>query len=674
MFQAAERFAELGLRSDAIDAVKKAILADPAHSPGASVRAIVDDVFGEALALAAAGFDEQAATLAKQQLQQHPYRTLPPQLTYLNGQLLRDAQPVQNVQTRSAIAFQDVLLVAVALLVIFLILVPIFGRVFTTRVQVKSFDEEKVTDGQELGKTLAVIVEDELRRLKSEGGSSSLSVTRTPDAALPLPDAVKELPGQAGLVLTLLGLVPNRLFVISGTLHPKGERGVGLTVAIADPSGTITASESFWESDYDPDFGAKVELPEVPVVAAYRRLALAAASWAIYQPPLVPEGDPPSGYVSAVWRSYALHRVAVSWQDADDEGRATRLYQQALDRDPANFASLLNLACLQKTNQETDRETAKERRKRAVELLREGKRLTETQPDRDVADRSWYRIRFNLGLFLVEATLRDHPSVIDRAAWLADAERCAIAVVSRSDSDSPRADAAGLRTFLRTIRDSAVALLAGTWQLMGPGTAIPPDCTPLPEPFARAVSGTRAANVLIDKLVEERGGFEALPPNVRYDLASYFSLAGDFDRALTELSYGVRTAEEAEEATSDPALVALERARPDDFRAVLIRWAGRAEKPKRLVLWVVRSRALVWSGRNWPTRSARAASTLSKSCICGLELRRSVRSSPRISTSLLIWSNAGRFSFGYASSTATRSISALQSFSTRLESKTVTHL
>lgn len=355
-FAASRMLSRAGFKKEAIDAAALALPTAVNRDPGATlppeiVTLIADpavaDTFAVPRALARGGFDVEARAALKKQLESTPGTTVPPDLAYLSDRPLRDPASADPWNRAIVLATNGAAILA-GIAAVFLVLIPMVNRMSMVRLQLKEFDGEA---DLKQGKAMAAIAEAELLRLRREGGSSSLQMVGGPDAELKIPDPVKDLAPQVKLVSALLDLLPHHVYTLTATLLPRTARGVGLVVSIGSPgTGRVRESATLWEDDFDPsysppagDANAKTEAS----IRAYSRLALAGASWATYQEPLRPRNLLVSGYWTEDWRSYAAHRVAVSWQECGDEARAAGLYHEALRHDPANVGALYNLGTLE---------------------------------------------------------------------------------------------------------------------------------------------------------------------------------------------------------------------------------------------------------------------------------------------------------------------------------------
>lgn len=574
--------ARLGLSKEAVEAAHSALPDAQKRQPAitlppeiASLGAAPDDPFAAPKALARAGLDADAKTAFKKAVEEHPAATIPPDLAYLSDRPIRDWRGA-DIWIAGSVLLMNAAAVVAFLAAIFLVAWPVLRRIFLVRVQVGKFEGEP---DMKIGEALQITVEDELLQLRREGGSSSLQLVRTPDAALAIPDPVKDLAPSIKLAAALVELIPSRIHVLSATLHPRGERGVGLTVAIADPRGRIRAGVTLWEEEFDPSYRPPAGDADALADAAhqaYQRLALAAASWAIYQPPLTPGDTLGNGYLSQDWRSYARHRVAVSWQDAGETEKARSLYFSALDADPLNAGALFNLAQVDGDNalersplsavDQASFERARARAQEADRLLEQRKaRRKRTSVEHD---RFTYRVHYGLARLALHRALSD-PAPADRLALLNEAEAEAFAVLRATNRYQSHPDKGSeLDRFVRRIEDATVILLCGAWEelILDQEPTVPADAGYV---LHRLITREAGDIMLVDPATRERDPVRVirelagdpdrrmgLDRQARYNLACYFCGQREPEQALKDLAYGLRPGL-APQARADPSLRAF---------------------------------------------------------------------------------------------------------------------
>lgn len=295
-FGRALALARAGMAAEALAAAKTAVEANPLDTLPPELSSLVvparDDPFNLARAFAIAGFDDKAKEEVAKQLSARPERTVPPELRYVNqrpGEVFVDGRLdparawalIPNPRTWLEVALRDLGIAIVALLVVVGVFVPLLRRAFVHRYRVEAFQEEAATQG--LGKTIAVLVEDEMQSQREEGAGGRLDVVHGADAPIALPDALKSLPGPAGWLAQILSVVPSNTSVVGGTLHGRGARGVGMTVALTSPSGDVGQSTTLWEDEFDPLYSPPAkDADPAASVEAHQLLARAAATWVVY--------------------------------------------------------------------------------------------------------------------------------------------------------------------------------------------------------------------------------------------------------------------------------------------------------------------------------------------------------------------------------------------------------
>lgn len=571
-FWAARTLARLGLNKDSIDAATAARSAAPQASIPPellSLGAPADDPFNRARSLAAAGFDAEARAALKKAAEERPGKSIPPELRYLSDRPIRDWQGADAWNSLAVILLNAAALAAAAIIaaLALMLLTSIGRRVFETRLQVKDFDGESSLG---LGRAVAVATEDELVQLRNEGGSSSFIFVRGPEPELKLPDPIKDVAPHVKLLAAIVDLIPSQVHVLSGTLLPRGERGVGLTVSLADPRGRVGASATLWEKDFDPSYTAPPADTEAKLDAArrgYMRLALAAASWALYKPPLDRGDRLRNGYQSDQWASYATHRVAASLQEDRHETRARASYVAALERDPQNTGALFNLAQIDGDSALDDDTFTDDDRallERALSRAREARRvMVANDKHRPAAmvrrDRHAYRIRYGIARLAIHQVLHDPKLTSDQKIALldhAETELAALLDLAR-EYNADRAVGTELDRFITRIESASVVMLCGAWtEFLRLGREVIPDDRKFPDGLApngkRIPTETIAARFKLD----ERTRLDRM---TRYNLACYYAgvnTADSIESAFAELSFGL-AAHRVEAARKDPSLKIL---------------------------------------------------------------------------------------------------------------------
>jgi hypothetical protein len=202
---------------------------------------------------------------------------------------------------------------------------------------------EGFTGGSEstLSDALTASLGDALAQLKDERPSHDLHYQSSSEPKFEVPTAILESVPEAklitGLIQMLDQLLPRKMSLISGTVHPVHEnRGAGLTVLLANHSGREIDQVTLWESDLQ----LKKAGDKATDAVRYERLILPAAVWLAYRPEFgFKSGQAPLG--TQDWRSYALFALGALVPDLSER---RIMYERALDRDGDNLGARLNLA------------------------------------------------------------------------------------------------------------------------------------------------------------------------------------------------------------------------------------------------------------------------------------------------------------------------------------------
>ncbi len=560
----------------AASALEEARRASPAATLPAEVIKLGDlpkeqDPFAKARALGVAGAPDEAKAELKKVISDHPDQSVPPDLRYLADGLVREWWNA-GLWNGALALLLDIAVAAAALALIFLVLLPILRRLFGVRIEIKALDGE---DDLKIGTSLATLIEAELFALRSEGMSSSPQFTVGPDSPLKIPDAVASIAAPIKVLSALLELIPSRIYTLSGTLEPRGPRGVGIAVRITAPGGTVCTSTQLWQKDFDPMYAAPQGTDDAKTeaaVTAYQHLALAAASWAIYQPPIDPRDRLTHGYLTRQWRSYAAHRVAASWQREEQTERARRLYFSALQFDPENVGALFNLGQLEGDEALATRPPNDHLFDLAIAHARlardiaEGRRSYRTPQDFG-GDRLAYRIHYGVARLDHHRTLID-PSRVDARDLMTEAESEAAQVLQqahdfRTDPRSAHKAGSDLDRFIDLVEAATMVMLCGIWHGFATRKELDLPRLPLPKGVAkgdnrREPGPTIEATIKLHQTPRDRAGLDR---GVRYNLACYFALLGDpndekdayLKKATDELA-DCLTPSLAKQARNDPTL------------------------------------------------------------------------------------------------------------------------
>ena len=233
---------------------------------------VKEEAFQAVCTLADLGLYAAAAEELQKVVKANPELEVPKKLEYLSG-----GKPAfwRVVQEFFGSWRQLVIATLVAITVVYWILYRVFGR---SRLDIQDFDEG-ATD-LEIGKTLAALVEESLKRFEQEGDRLSVDIMAEDITEVALPTEIKSV----ALPLTFASqvidwLLRRKVITLSGYLHKPGERGAGLTMILADKEEKVREIYTLWQKDYDPVMASQGGESQIP----YYRLAGPAATWACFQ-------------------------------------------------------------------------------------------------------------------------------------------------------------------------------------------------------------------------------------------------------------------------------------------------------------------------------------------------------------------------------------------------------
>lgn len=377
-----------------------------------------------------------------------------------------------------------------------------------------------------------------------------------------LGDVSSEAKAAVAVITFLTALLPRRRFQLSGQLQPPGEEGVGISLELSQ-NGDAEALTSLWAASF--------HLTGAPNPNAYQNLAVACAAWAdIWMTKAVDGG----GLLTNDPQSWAFFRSGVDAQRLGDRNRAQVLYEQALAVDGTNIGALANLGIICRRARQY--EDARDYLERALEPIEGPTMAPQLKPDENP---DWYRIKYQIAALYTNWAVDGDPGANrDRRAARAAVEARALATTTldalarlekggRAQGTAPRAYLQDtLRPFLQgTIEPSVLTLLAGSVSPLPP----PPEGWPGERP-ARDVIGASIAANRIDpwQLIAyvERGPHR--PPETQFNLACFYTRAGDLTTASRRLLRSVRETQRQERqrlvdvALVDPVLRPLLEKRP----------------------------------------------------------------------------------------------------------------
>lgn len=398
--------------------------------------------------LAEIGRDEAALAALEAAIREHPDEEVPTNLHFLSGGKVERLREARRWVARREALFELLLGVLAVLGVIAALL---FRRWAEPQLEIGEFEATGPEAG--VGSGFAALVADDLKRLSRgagarAGSARTIEVVRGPIEPISIPATVAALiPGSlswmkaAPALLQWLSLRPR--LSLSGTLHRLPRRGAGVTLVLLR-NGRAVAGETLWESH----FAAMVEPAEPGGAAADRSAWLVepAATWLLYHLPLAHHPGDASKHElrllgASDWRSYALFRAGLRYEEDGNPDAARRMYERALSRDAGNRGARTNLAALFMERGENQR---------AIEELH---RVIGTDPlTADLADPVTYSALYRL------ASAEYH------SGSHADAQATAVTLmrrIRRAQRHATPGDA-DLRSYLESIEPSSLVLAIGT--------------------------------------------------------------------------------------------------------------------------------------------------------------------------------------------------------------------
>jgi tetratricopeptide (TPR) repeat protein len=375
-----------------------------------------------------------------------------------------------------------------------------------------------------------------------------------------------EVSGEAkaavAVLAALTALLPRRRFQLTGQLQPAGDEGVGISLELSQ-NGDAVALQSFWAASFHSSAASNA--------TAYQHLAVACAAWVdIWMTKALDAG----GMLTSDPHSWAFFRAGVDAQRLGDRKRAQVLYEQALASDGTNVGALANLGIIcRRARQYADAEDYLNRALVPTEGAEMAPHLRPTEnPD-------WYRIRYQLAALYTNWAADSEPGLNrDRRAQRAATEAKSLAITTLAAIESLETPGHGrgsapraylkdtLRPFLTgTIEPSLLTLLAGTVSPLEP--------RPEGWPGTRSSRADIAASIEADRIdpwqliaYVEQGANR--PPETQFNLACFYTRAGDLTAASKRLLRAVRETQHQERqrlvdvALTDPVLSPLLEKRP----------------------------------------------------------------------------------------------------------------
>jgi tetratricopeptide (TPR) repeat protein len=319
--------------------------------PGASPSS--PSPFAVASALARAGYDKAAADEVQRVLKSSP-QAVPAGLTYLSNTSPSWWTSFRHFVDPLLRVLLDLILVAAFVLVIYLV-IDNFIRARQKRLIIQSFDGG--ADKSSLGATVAAIVQERLAQMGGAEQHTRLHLISTAPEQVSIASELAALAKPVGLLTGLLEhLAKPKVYSLSGTLLPAGERGVGMTLLLRSPTSELVGSVTLWQYTYDPAAAEAHDKPSASTNGSpsakdpYDRVAAAAASWLllVWRYQIKPNRKPVLGTTN--WESLALFQCGALEEGQDspqNRVRAKTLFARALGADPGNRGALLNLGVLE---------------------------------------------------------------------------------------------------------------------------------------------------------------------------------------------------------------------------------------------------------------------------------------------------------------------------------------
>lgn len=377
-----------------------------------------------------------------------------------------------------------------------------------------------------------------------------------------------EAKAAVAVLTALTALLPRRRFELTGQLQPAGDEGVGISLELSQ-NGQAEALTSLWAESF--------HCPADSSPTAYQQLAVASAAWVDIE---MTKAFDPGGLLTTNAQSWAFFRTGMDAQRLGDPKRAQVLYEQALAADGTNVGAMANLGIIyRRTRRYAD---ADDYLNRAL-LPIEGTAMAPHLPAWENPD--WYRIKYQLAALYANWAADSEPGAnketrtqrsVEEARALAGATLEALDGLTtrrRGHGQTSRAyQRDTLCPFLEgTIEPSALALLAGTVMPLPQR----PEGWPGERPTRADLIASLAANVVDPwQLIAYVELGHNRPPETEFNLACFYTRAGDLTTASKRLLRSVRETQRQERqrlvdaALIDPVLAPLLQKRPG-FKAKL---------------------------------------------------------------------------------------------------------
>jgi tetratricopeptide (TPR) repeat protein len=308
------------------------------------------------------GNDKAAREEVKRVVKEHPAAKVPDELQYLfmgdlskplnlfkNGLYWRALTEYRATRHWPAVLLGVLLLPLVC--VVFWRLICLYLNILATlgrpKLDIGDFQGELESGG---AKNVSALMEEVIVGLYTEvDAPRRVHLVSAPMEPLNVPETVKSsVPSHINILLALIDwALPQPVIILQGHLHPPGDRGVGLTLALVDKrTGRILDEHTMWQEDYGPDSDPGSQSDKNSSIAHHYRLAKPAAVWTLYKYNEHGRARGTKLLGAKDWRSYAFFLAGVDWRLQRNNKQARQMFVEALNCDVNNQGAMLNLATL----------------------------------------------------------------------------------------------------------------------------------------------------------------------------------------------------------------------------------------------------------------------------------------------------------------------------------------
>jgi hypothetical protein len=389
----------------------------------------------------------------------------------------------------------------------------------------------------------------------------------------------------------------DRLFV-TGYVHESAQKGPGLTIALAQGGGRVVDSEIIWSGDFEPAITAAEEATRETAAPALT-LALVAAAWVTFSlTERSGQRDIEGAFGTSSWQAFALVRVGLQGAAKRPAPTTQAIYARAVQADAESRlgrdsdgrsshergypAARYNLALAQLRSDRYRFGPLYERARKALREL-----AAEVSSDEALS----FSIAFNEAVALINAHHADCADARElRAARHTLAHAIALLEERLEHEDGleqrrHEASRGGSRDIDETVAGSPErhvlaqleAPVLGLWVALDFAAQAGAETASLGRDPTGAVrlrrsellARLKAGSLTQDQVLRGYLAWRPIDARTHYNLACYWTAREDPDRALEELAIGIEAWTVGGGAASDPALVALNEARPSAFRELL---------------------------------------------------------------------------------------------------------